>query len=40
MNIAYLVGRIIFGCYWLMASFNHFKNLNYLSGPKILLHHN
>jgi putative oxidoreductase len=31
MNIAYLVGRIIFGCYWLMASFNHFKNLNYMS---------
>jgi putative oxidoreductase len=31
MNVAYLVGRIIFGCYWLMASFNHFKNLNYMS---------
>jgi putative oxidoreductase len=31
MNIAYFVGRIVFGCYWLMASFNHFKNLNYLS---------
>jgi len=31
MNIAYLVGRIVFGGYWLMASFNHFKNLNHLS---------
>jgi uncharacterized membrane protein YphA (DoxX/SURF4 family) len=31
MNIAYFVGRVVFGCYWLMASFNHFKNLNYLS---------
>ena len=32
MNIAFLIGRIIFGGYWLMASFNHFKNLNTLSG--------
>src|SRR5579863_8406091 len=31
MDIAFLVGRIIFGGYWLMASFNHFKNLNYMS---------
>jgi len=31
MNIAFLIGRIIFGGYWLMASFNHFKNLNYVS---------
>jgi putative oxidoreductase len=31
MNTAFLVGRIIFGGYWLMASFNHFKNLNYVS---------
>jgi putative oxidoreductase len=31
MNMAFLVGRIIFGGYWLMASFNHFKNLNYMS---------
>jgi len=30
MNIAFLIGRIIFGGYWLMASFNHFKNLNYM----------
>jgi putative oxidoreductase len=32
MDMAFLVGRIIFGGYWLMASFNHFKNLNTLSG--------
>ena len=32
MNIAFLIGRIIFSSYWLMASFNHFKNLNYMSG--------
>jgi uncharacterized membrane protein YphA (DoxX/SURF4 family) len=32
MDIAFLVGRIIFGGYWLMASFNHFKNLNAMSG--------
>jgi len=31
MSIAFLIGRIIFGGYWLMASFNHFKNLNYVS---------
>ena len=31
MNIAFLIGRIIFGSYWLMASFNHFKNLNCMS---------
>jgi putative oxidoreductase len=31
MNIAFLIGRIVFGAYWLMASFNHFKNLNYMS---------
>jgi len=31
MNVAFLIGRIIFGGYWLMASFNHFKNLNYMS---------
>jgi hypothetical protein len=30
MNIAFLVGRIVFGGYWLMASFNHFKSLNYM----------
>ena len=31
MTIVFLIGRIIFGGYWLMASFNHFKNLNYMS---------
>ena len=31
MNIAFLIGRIIFGGYWLMSAFNHFKNLNYMS---------
>jgi putative oxidoreductase len=31
MNVAFLVGRIIFGAYWLMAAFNHFRNLNYMS---------
>ena len=31
MNIAFLIGRIIFGGYWLMGGFNHFKNLNYMS---------
>jgi putative oxidoreductase len=32
MNVAYLIGRIIFGSYWLMAALNHFKNLNHMSG--------
>ena len=31
MNIAFLIGRVIFGGHWLMASFNHFKNLKYVS---------
>jgi putative oxidoreductase len=31
MNIAFLIGRIIFSAFWLMGSFNHFKNLNYMS---------
>jgi len=31
MNIAFLIGRIIFATFWLMGSFNHFKNLNYMS---------
>jgi putative oxidoreductase len=30
-NIAFLIGRIIFAMFWLMGSFNHFKNLNYMS---------
>ena len=32
MNVAYLIGRIIFGSYWLMAALNHFKNLDHMSG--------
>jgi len=32
MNVAYLIGRIIFGSYWLMAALYHFKNLNHMSG--------
>jgi putative oxidoreductase len=32
MNLAYLIGRIIFGSYWLMAALNHFKNLDHMSG--------
>jgi uncharacterized membrane protein YphA (DoxX/SURF4 family) len=31
MNVAFLIGRIIFGGYWLMAAVNHFKNLSHLS---------
>ena len=31
MNIALLIGRIIFAMFWLMGSFNHFKNLKYMS---------
>jgi putative oxidoreductase len=31
MNIAFLIGRILFGGYWLRSSFIHFKNLNYLT---------
>ena len=32
MDVAFLIGRIIFGGYWLMAAVNHFKNLNHMSG--------
>jgi putative oxidoreductase len=32
MDSAFLIGRIIFGGYWLMAALNHFKNLNHMSG--------
>jgi uncharacterized membrane protein YphA (DoxX/SURF4 family) len=32
MNVAYLIGRIIFGSYRLMAALNHFKNLDHMSG--------
>jgi uncharacterized membrane protein YphA (DoxX/SURF4 family) len=31
MNVAYLLGRIIFGSYWSMAALNHFKNLAHMS---------
>jgi len=31
MNVAFLIGKIIFGAYWLIASFNHFTNLSYMS---------
>jgi hypothetical protein len=31
MNIAFLIGRIIFATFWLVGSFNHFKNLKYIS---------
>jgi hypothetical protein len=31
MNIAFLIGRIILGLYWLMAGFNHFKDLDAMS---------
>jgi uncharacterized membrane protein YphA (DoxX/SURF4 family) len=31
IKFAYLVGRIIFGLYWLSAAFNHFKSLDYLA---------
>jgi putative oxidoreductase len=32
MNIAFLIGRIIFAAFWLMSAFNHFTKLNYMSG--------
>lgn len=31
MDVAFLVGRIIFGGYWLMSALNHFKNLNHMT---------
>jgi putative oxidoreductase len=31
MNIPFLIGRILFGGFWLMSSFLHFKNLNHMS---------
>jgi len=31
MTIAYFIGRVVFGCYWLMAGLNHFKDLNHLA---------
>jgi putative oxidoreductase len=32
MTIAFLIGRIIFASYWLMAGFNHFAKLEHMSG--------
>jgi len=31
-NIAFLVGRVIIGCFFLMNGFNHFAQLNMLTG--------
>jgi putative oxidoreductase len=31
MNVAFLIGRIIFAAFWLMSGFNHFTKLNYMS---------
>jgi uncharacterized membrane protein YphA (DoxX/SURF4 family) len=31
MDTAFLIGRLIFGGYWLMAAVNHFKNLAHMS---------
>jgi putative oxidoreductase len=31
MEVAFLIGRIIFGGYWLMSALNHFKNLNHMT---------
>jgi len=32
MSLIFLVGRIIFGGYFIMAGWNHFKNLNHMAG--------
>jgi uncharacterized membrane protein YphA (DoxX/SURF4 family) len=32
MLIAFFIGRVIFGLYWLQAAYNHFKNVGMLSG--------
>jgi putative oxidoreductase len=32
MEIAFLIGRIVFGGFWLMAGIHHFQNLNTMSG--------
>ncbi len=32
MNIAFLIGRIIFAAFWLMSPSNHFMELNHMSG--------
>ena len=31
-NIAFLVGRVIAGCFFLMNGFNHFAQLNMMTG--------
>ena len=31
-NIAFLVGRVIIGCFFLMNGFNHFAQLNMMTG--------
>ncbi len=32
MDIAFLIGRIVLGVYYLFNAFNHFRNLNMLAG--------
>jgi uncharacterized membrane protein YphA (DoxX/SURF4 family) len=32
MNIAFLIGRIIFAAFWLRSASNHFTKLNHMSG--------
>jgi len=32
MDVAFSIGRFIFGGYWLLAALNHFKNLSHMSG--------
>jgi len=32
MNIAFLIGRIIFAGFWVMSASNHFTKLNYMGG--------
>lgn len=32
MQFAFLIGRIIVGLYYTYSGFNHFKNLNMMSG--------
>jgi len=32
MNIAFLIGRIIVGAYYISSGFNHFKNLDMMAG--------
>ncbi|MCX7854358.1 MAG: DoxX family membrane protein, partial [Caldilineales bacterium] len=32
MEIAFLIGRIVLGAYYLFNAFNHFRNLNMMTG--------